>query len=49
MRFAVTLQALEDGVRVPPGRMVESVPPSSGEVLARWDEQARQLRLAGGR
>jgi hypothetical protein len=49
-RFAVTLQALEDGVRVPPERMVESVPPSPVEARGeRWDEEARQLRLAGGK
>jgi hypothetical protein len=49
VRFAVTLQALEDGVRVPPERMVESVPPSPADTgVGRWDEEARQLRLAGG-
>jgi hypothetical protein len=48
-RYAVPLEALEAGVRVPRERLVEETPATPRAAAGgTWDERARQLRLAGG-
>jgi hypothetical protein len=48
-RYAIPLEQLEDGVRVPVAQLVEELPDDTDlHTSRRWDEERRQARLAGG-
>lgn len=47
-RFHVTLEQLEKSVRVPVADQVASHPSDAPPAGSDYDEQRRQLRLAGG-
>jgi hypothetical protein len=48
-RFAISLEALEDGVRVPVSEQVEVQPDDTDLHTERpWEDERRQVQLAGG-